>query len=408
MRSLTPILRHRRELVRKAGSLAVPANAAVLARNLAALAAGTPWEGYMVRRDGEELRDQALDQALGWLCRAQDNVGSGGVGCFEMYGWTSGYPEVTGYIIPTFWDAAGALHRPELAERATRMTEWELGIQREPGGWEGEYEGDGQPMVVFNTGQVLRGLIRSWEETGDSRYLEAAVRGGSWIVDMQEPDGSWARANFKGMRRVYDSYVAAPLARLWHVTGDERYREAAARNTAFVLSQQHPNGWFENADNSLYFADTPVTHTICYTIDGLLEVGELLEDQDAITAAQLAADELLHRAEVWPRLYARLDRDWRPAARSVCLTGVAQLGIIFMRLHARQADPRYLNASLKLLDFLAWVQRLNGVGPDRRGAVAGSYPIWGLYCPLKYPSWATKYFVDLLLLVRGALAEPAP
>jgi hypothetical protein len=76
-----------------------------------------------------------------------------------------------------------------------------------------------------------------------------------------------------------------------------------------------------------------------------------------------------------------------------------------MRLYARSADTRYLNTSLKLVDFLAWVQRLNGVGTGRRGGIAGSYPIWGLYCPLKYPSWATKYFVDLLLLVRTALAE---
>ena len=61
---------------------------------------------------------------------------------------------------------------------------------------------------------------------------------------------------------------------------------------------------------------------------------------------------------------------------------------------------------MKLVDFLAWAQRLNGVGSSRQGAIAGSYPIWGLYCPLKYPSWATKYFADLVLMVRIAIAEP--
>ena len=405
MRSLSPILHHRRELALKAGSLLLPANAAVIARNVVGMAAGTPWEGYIDRRGGETVLQDALDLAIDWLCHSQDVVGSGGVGCFEMYGWTSGYPEVTGYIIPTFWDVAQAFERPDLAERAVRMSDWELSLQRDQGGWEGEYEGQGQPMVVFNTGQVLRGLLRSWEQTGESRYLDAAVRGGRWIADMQEPDGSWARANFKGMRRVYDSYVAAPLAMLWRATGDERYRDAAARNIAYVLSEQHANGWFANADNSPYYTDTPVTHTVCYTIDGLIEVGQLLEDDEAIRAGERAADELLHRAEIWPRLYARVNSEWRPAARYVCLTGAAQLGIIFMRLYARSADTRYLNTSLKLVDFLAWVQRLNGVGTSRRGGIAGSYPIWGLYCPLKYPSWATKYFVDLLLLVRTALAE---
>ena len=113
----------------------------------------------------------------------------------------------------------------------------------------------------------------------------------------------------------------------------------------------------------------------------------------------------MHKAEIWPRLYGRLDAQWNAAVSFVCLTGVAQLGIVLMRLHARGGDPRYLNTSLKLADFLVWAQRLNGVGSRRRGAIAGSYPIWGLYCPLKYPSWATKYFVDLLLRLRRPLAE---
>jgi hypothetical protein len=397
--ALAPIAHHWRDLALKAGSLLVPANAAVVARNLASLATGAPWEGYVVDAESDRVQ-QALDRALGWLCHSQDTVGSGGVGCFEMYGWTAGYPEVTGYIIPTFWDAAAACGRPELGERARRMTEWEMSIQLESGGWEGGYEGDGRPPVVFNTGQVLRGLLRSFEETGDARYLDAAVRGGNWIVDVQEPDGSWATANFKGMRRVYDSYVAAPLARLWKATGDERYRDAAARSTAYVLSEQQDNGWFRNADNSPYFTDAPITHTVCYTIDGLIEVAEVLEDERALRAAERAAEELLHRAEIWPRFYGRVDPSWRPAARFVCLTGAAQLGIIFMRLHARAGDPRYLNGALKLVDFLGWAQSLNGLGESRRGGIAGSYPVWGLYCPLKYPAWATKYFVDLLLLVR--------
>ena len=393
-------MRHRGELGRKAASLLRPANAAVTLRNLASLAGGAPWEGHLAR--GGSVLDDSLDQAIAWLCHSQDVVGSGGVGCFEMYGWTNGYPEVTGYIIPTFFDAARALGQPELAARAVRMADWELALQHESGGWEGAYEGDGRPPIVFNTGQVLRGLLRTYEETGERRYLDAATRGGRWIAGAQEPDGSWARANFKGMRRVYDSYVAAPLALLWQATGDETFREAARRSTAFVLSQQHPNGWFENADNSPEFADTPVTHTIGYTIDGLIETGERLGDDAAIAAAERAAEALLHRAETWPRLYARLDREWRPAARYVCLSGAAQLGVVFMRLHARGGDPRHLNASLKLADLLAWTQRLNGVGADRRGGIAGSYPIWGLYRPFSYPSWAAKYCVDLLLMVRAA------
>ena len=237
--------------------------------------------GTTLSREGlRGALEQALDDALSWLVRSQDRIGSGGVGCDELYRWTRGYPEVTGYIIPTMFDAAAELRRPELAERAVRMAEWELRIQRSDGGWEGGYEGDGLPSTVFNTGQVIRGLLPASAETGDQRFLDAAERAGRWIVSTQEPDGSWAGANFKGMRRVYDTYVAAPLVRLAHATGDDTFAEAARRNCAFALTQQQENGWFENADNSTYFTDAPVTHTICYTIDGLLETGELLGDED--------------------------------------------------------------------------------------------------------------------------------
>ena len=33
-----------------------------------------------------------------------------------------------------------------------------------------------------------------------------------------------------------------------------------------------------------------------------------------------------------------------------------------------------------------------------KGAISGSYPIWGEYQRLAFPNWATKFFVDALLL----------
>jgi hypothetical protein len=400
VQSLKPVVRHLPELGMKAGSLLWPANAAVVARNCFALASGSPWRDYVARSGGAPVLDRAVASAVDWLCRSQDTVGSGGVGCYEMYRWTAGYPEVTGYIIPTFFDCASRLDRPDLRERAVRMAEWELRTQRPEGGWEGGYEGDGRPTVVFNTGQVIRGLSRAWEETGEKRYLDAALRGADWIVENQEPDGSWSKHNFKGMKRVYDSYVAAPLAQLARATGIDRYAESAAANCSFVLRHQRENGWFDHADNSPYFTDAPVTHTICYTIDGLIETGEILSADGLIAAGKKAADALLLEIEAAPSLRGRFDAAWHPTVRFACLTGAAQLGIVFLRLHARTGERRYAEAAAKLVDFLVWAQRLNAVGKNRRGAIAGSFPIWGLYCPLKYPSWATKYFIDLLLLAR--------
>jgi hypothetical protein len=383
-----------------------PPNALVIARHAVALARRRPPAA------GADGLDDAVGAGLGWLCHSQDRVGSGGVGCYEFYRWTSGYPEVTGYIIPTLWDYSHELGREDLAGRAVRMADWELGLQRADGGFEGGYEGDNQPEVVFNTAQVIRGLLRTAEETGESRYLDAASRAGEWIVANQDDDGSWTKANYKGMKRVYDSYVSAPLARLAGVTGEASFADAAVRNCEFVLRCQRQNGWFELCDNNPRFNDAPLTHTICYTVDGLLETGWLLREPRFAEAATTTADRLLAMVEGSPALPARLGDDWEPRARYVCVTGVAQLGVILMRLHERTGDARYLEASRELVSFLVAVQRMSDAGADRRGALPGSYPLWGFYAPLKLPSWATKYFLDLMLLVSaaepGTPADPAP
>jgi hypothetical protein len=405
-RTLGLVRTHLGPLARGVVSVLWPPNAVLVARHAARLARRRPPAAP------ETDVGDAIDAALGWLCHSQDRVGSGGVGCYELYRWTAGYPEVTGYIIPTFWDCARELGRGELGERAVRMADWELRIQRPEGGFEGGYEGDGQPTVVFNTGQVIRGLLRTAEETGEQRYLDAAVRAGDWIADNQDDDGSWTRANFKGMKRVYDGYVAAPLARLARATGDERYARAAIRNCDFILEHQRPNGWFELCDNNPRFNDAPLTHTLCYTIDGLLETGRVLDEQRFVDAATCSAQRLLALVEESPALPARLGADWDARARYVCLTGVAQLGVILMRLHERGGERRHLDAARELASFLVGVQRMSAAGRARRGALPGSYPIWGFYAPLKLPSWATKYLVDLLLLVRAAErpagGEPAP
>ncbi len=375
-----------------------PQNALVVARNAADVCKRERWVSAAPRSsEPTELAQRALN----WICHAQDEVGSGGVGSYYFSGWTAGYPEVTGYIIPTMWDYAYRLRREDLAQRARRMADWELSLQLECGGWEGRMEGDGLPPTVFNSGQVIRGLVRAYKETEEPAYLKAAVRGALWIVANQESDGSWSASNHLGLKRVYDTYVAAPLAQLSIFTGDERFAQAARRNCEFALTQQHSNGWFALCDNTPFYNHAPITHTICYTADGLLETGELLNEPRYIDAAALPAQALAAYARRSGYLPGRFDQRWIPQTHWSCLTGAAQLGLLLLRLHRHTADPDSLDTASKLVDFLAHVQRLASVGRDRAGAIPGSYPIWGLYATFRYPCWATKYFLDLLLAIQS-------
>jgi len=53
------------------------------------------------------------------------------------------------------------------------------------------------------------------------------------------------------------------------------------------------------------------------------------------------------------------------------------------------------------MSFVKATQRLDDEDPNIVGAIAGSYPILGNYMTGGYPNWATKYFIDALLLRRG-------
>ena len=103
------------------------------------------------------------------------------------------------------------------------MADWELRIQKADGGWEAGVEGR-HHRPSYST--QVRWSVDCSNAPGDrdGRYLEAAVRAGDWIVRHQEQDGSWTRANHRQIKRVYDSYVSAPLARLAQVTGNESIR----------------------------------------------------------------------------------------------------------------------------------------------------------------------------------------
>jgi len=406
MRTIPITRRNLRNLALMTLTTLWPPNTLVLARNALALRRREPWKDYVER--GEVTLETTADQALSWICRSQDRVASGGVGDYEFHGWTAGYPEVTGYIIPTFWDYHRLLGRDALAQRAIRMADWELRIQKPEGGFESLYEGEGRPPVVFNTGQVIRGLTRTYEETGEGRYLEAAVRAADWVVANQDPDGSWTKAGYLGMKRTYDVYAAAALARLSNVTAEDAYARAASANCEFALRNQHTNGWFDLCDNVPEGNATPSTHTLCYTIDGLIETGEALGEDGFIAGGERAARALMDMVESNGRLPGRFDSDWRPASRYVVLTGSAQLGLILTKLYGRESEQRLLQTTLSLADFLAFAQELNGVGRNRRGGITGSFPIWGRYVPLKHASWASKFFLDHLLGLRTALAGTSP
>ncbi|MBK6550517.1 MAG: terpene cyclase/mutase family protein [Flavobacteriales bacterium] len=346
----------------------------------------------------------ALRDAIGYLMRAQEVGGTGGLGSYHLIkGWSAPYPETTGYTIPTLIAASIHLNIAAPLECAERAADWLLSIQREDGGWQGGRVGEDRPSIVFNTAQVIRGLLAMHDVGGNQRYLDAAARAGDWIMGVQEPDGAWRTHNFLGVARVYDSYVSAPLLQLFQRTGRAAFRNAATKNLGWVLSRQLGNGWFQDADNTIQHNQRPITHTIAYTIDGLVECHQRTGDPGLLHAAELPARALAERFLRNGSLNGRYDADWTGSEAAIT-TGCAQLGTVWFRMHAITNDPLFEQVGQRMVQWLAEVQRRSSVGPPAmHGAVTGSYPLWGRYEKFACPNWAQKYMVDAFLCAEGVL-----
>lgn len=261
---------------------------------------------------------QHLDEAMGWLCHAQDAVQGGGISYgfdVKLGTWLPPYPETTGYIIPTFLEYARNYGRcmtdsalQSLWERARRMAHWLTTIQLECGALPaGTVAIEPQP-TVFNTGQVLQGWCCAYREFNDEHLRRCLVRAAQWLVSVQDKDGCWRR--FLSSLTVptpatYNVRTAAALLETAELLNDTRFRRAAIKNFDWALTQQCENGWFAN--NCLTDNDRPLTHTIGYTLEGLLDAAVRLNCERYLSAVRRASVPLMHAVQANGFLSGRFD-----------------------------------------------------------------------------------------------------
>ena len=138
-------------------------------------------------------------------------------------------------------------------------------------------------------------------------------------------------------------------------------RDAASRHEDWVLGQRDPaTGWFGRSGftDLEHNQQTAVTHTIAYTLWGLLHGGLILGRGDAVAAARHAAANVAAVVCAEGRLPGMLDSKWRPRSSWECLTGNAQMAIVWMRLADIEPDDLMEQAARTCLDRVAAVQSL--------------------------------------------------
>ena len=334
-----------------------------------------------------------IEAGITWLMRAQEKGGGGFSRRYCFYGgWDKPYIETTGYIIPTMLAAGEYLKDSRAGNEAKRAAYWLLEMQKKNGAF-----GDTDTGVeqVFDTGQVLAGLIVAYRAWRDQKLLDACARAGAWLAEVQEKDGSWERFAYNGIKHTYYVKVAASLLDLSVETGVNEFRESAMRNIQWALSHQKQDGYFAHME----FAEgeAPFLHTIMYVLEGLLDSYELTDDKQILGAAMKTVSALKEINRDRDMLLAsQYGEDWLPVNRERCITGLAQWACIALRVHGLSEDNILFEQAVRTIYYLKSKQYL-GPRQDLYGGLPGSVPLWGKYLGFCYPNWGTKYYIDSLL-----------
>jgi hypothetical protein len=253
---------------------------------------------------------------------------------------------------------------------------------------------------VFNTAQIIGGLVAWHRRTREQRVLEAVIAAGDWLVSVQDGDGGWSRNVYCDVAASYSAHASCWLAELGQYIGEPRYQEAARRHVDWVLALVDPeSGWFDRCGFTRQQHEERIssTHTIAYTLSGVLMTSELLGIGAGIASVARASGEIASQLEKLGWLPGVLDSRWRRRASFACVTGTAQLALVWMRLFDSSRDVRWMGVARLAIGTVKGVQEMRAQSPALWGAVPGSHPIWGSYGRFGYPNWSAKFFIDGLL-----------
>ena len=252
------------------------------------------------------------------------------------------YAEVTGYLIPTLLDCGEF----KLARQYANYVQF---VQRPNGSFCGTDGGE----YVFDTGQVLKGLLRM--AILFPVYESAARKAADYILSCMTEDGS-IRSVYQGdVHHQVHIYILSALKDAAHILKSSVYLDAYERSKTFYKSSvDHLN-------------KNDLTHFYAYALEGFLDIGEKDFVMDHIRA-------LFKRQRFDGSITAYPDKFW------VCSVGMAQLAIIAYKAGMPKEGDR-------ALDYLMQKQNPSG----------GFFGSWGLgakYFPKEEISWAVKFLLD--------------
>jgi len=179
-------------------------------------------------------------------------------------------------------------------------------------------------FVVGTTALSIFTLLDLYNRTSDSKYLESAKLGGDWLTTMQKPDG-WMKA-FKEYRDgewiygekeslLYNGQVLSALSRLYNVTGEERYYDAAEKIVQRFTEKVEKEGCYLGDE---YRPKNPISSA--WVVMSLLDFYKVNQDEYYKDIIFKCSSDLLERQKqdtdkplyygTWTRAYSTSGNGW--------------------------------------------------------------------------------------------------
>lgn len=277
------------------------------------------------------------------------------------------YPEVTGYLLSYF------CQRQEAESNLTEAGEKLLELQdSKEGGWASFY--DLHNLYTFDTAQIVIGLCCLYEKTKDTRYMDAAIRGGNFLIRMQREDGAFYPVyDIRTQKKVCDcsiydiwngpfSGLMCKLTEVYQkmadVTGEQKYIERKRKTAEFYSKAEY----------------IECTHPMGYWLEGLY----CAENYEFV--------EQILTNNVIPRIRENGYIPYQEDLPYAYVSGTIQLGIILEKMGHRQY-------SLMIREYARKVQGNHECGgifqyADEQGNL-------DRHIHTEINSWGTKYFCEL-------------
>lgn len=337
-------------------------------------------------------------RTLKWLQQSIQRGQNGSAASFSLLeGWALPYPETTGYIIETLFNYHKELDDSHLLDLAIHCTDWLCTLQKTDGAFPGGL-GINNPPQIFDTGQIIFGLTHSFIITNELKYKIALKNATQWLLQQLESNGSWQKFAYQ------KGYVPAYYTRvIWAILFantilledaiEKKMRQALQYYTLKINTNHTVQDW-------AFSKGLPApTHTVAYTLEGMLESAVLLNDKEIIHKVIKIADHIVQLYSKSGKLAGTYDETWQGDYTFVCVTGNAQLSVFFTRLYEITGVLNYLQIAISIFESIIdtqWTLPLRGI----QGGIPGSEPIWGAYQRFRFPNWAAKFYLDAYLLLK--------